>query len=55
MIANQVSPAAEFLTIAWWLGVFWGEEKLPQASMSELVERPLAKYTETVEEAARQL
>jgi hypothetical protein len=55
MIANQVSPAAEFLTIAWWLGVFWGEEKLPQASVSELVEQTLVKYTATVEEASRQV
>lgn len=38
MIANQVDMAAEFLTVAWWFGVFWGEEKLPQAVISAQVE-----------------
>jgi len=30
LIARQVEMAAEFLLVAWWLGVFWGEEKLPE-------------------------
>ncbi len=30
LIANQVEAAAEFLAMAWWLGVFWGEERLPE-------------------------
>jgi hypothetical protein len=58
MIANQVCMAAEFLTMAWWLGVFWGEEKLPkEASISEQiqVDETLAQYTKTVEEAAQLL
>jgi hypothetical protein len=38
MIANQVDMAAEFLTMAWWLGVFWGEEKFPQSVISAQVE-----------------
>ena len=63
MIASQVSAAAEFLAMIWWLGVFWGEEKLSEASiseqveemLSEQVEEMLAQYTNTVEEAARLL
>lgn len=38
MIADQVDMAAEFLTVAWWLGVFWGEEKLTRAAISVQVE-----------------
>ena len=58
MIANQVDFAAEFLVMTWWLGVFWGQEKLPkEASISEQlqVEETLAQYTNTVEETARML
>jgi hypothetical protein len=33
-IANQVAEAAEFLTVAWWLGVFWGEENPPDSPMN---------------------
>ena len=55
MIANQVAMAAEFLTMTWWLGVFWGEEKLPEAPISEQVEETLAQYANTVEETARML
>jgi len=55
MFANQVGMAAEFLVMAWWLGVFWGEEKLPEEDISKLVEETLAHYTHTVEEAARML
>jgi hypothetical protein len=57
MIANQVDMAAEFLTMAWWVGVFWGEEKLaePEAATSEQVEETVAKYTKTMEEAAQML
>jgi hypothetical protein len=63
LFAGQVAMAAEFLAMAWWLGVFWGEEKLSEASiseqveemLSEQVEEMLAQYTNTVEEAARML
>lgn len=57
MIANQVNMAAEFLTMAWWLGVFWGEEKPaePEAAISEQVEETVAKYTKNMEEAAQML
>jgi hypothetical protein len=55
LIANQVDMAAEFLSVAWWLGVFWGEEKLPQAARSaQVVEMP-RQYGETVEAVARML
>ena len=58
MIANQVCMAAEFLTMTWWLGVFWGEERLSdEAPISEQLQiaETLAQYTKTVEEAARML
>lgn len=55
MIANQIAAAAEFLAMAWWLGVFWGEEKLSEAPISEQVEKTRAHYTKTLEEAARLL
>ena len=58
MIANQVCMAAEFLVMTWWLGVFWGEEKLPkEASIIEQLQvaETLAQYTKTVEEAAHLL
>lgn len=55
LIAGQVQMAAEFLAMAWWLGVFWGEEKPPQAGRSaQIVEMP-APYRETVEAVARML
>jgi len=47
--------AAEFLSMAWWLGVFWGEEKLPEEAISEEVEETVARYRKTVEEAAQML
>jgi hypothetical protein len=57
MIANQVGMAAEFLTMAWWVGVFWGDEKLaePEDAISEQVEETVARYTKTMEEAAQML
>jgi hypothetical protein len=56
LIANQVEMAAEFLTVAWWLGVFWGEEKLPEEAISDQqVEETAARYSKTVEEAAQLL
>ena len=59
MIANQVEAAAEFLAMAWWLGVFWGEEKPEEKLVEEAtpgqVDEMVAKYIRTVEEAARQL
>jgi len=55
LIANQVETAAEFLAAAWWLGVFWGEEKLPEAATSEQAEETVAKYRKSVEAAARLL
>jgi len=55
LIANQVEMAADFLSLAWWLGVFWGEEKLPEEAISEQVEETVARYSKTVEEAAQLL
>ena len=56
LIAGQIEMAASFLSLAWWLGVFWGEEKVPEEAISEQqVEEMLAQYTETVEAAARLL
>jgi hypothetical protein len=55
LIAGQVGMAAEFLSLAWWLGVFWNEEKLPEATTPEQVEERVAKYRETVEAAIRLL
>ena len=55
MIANQVDMAAEFLTVAWWLGVFWGEEKLPEAAVPEQVKETVVRYRKNVEAAARLL
>ena len=55
LIAGQVGMAAYFLSLAWWLGVFWGDEKIPEAATPEQVEEMVAKYRKTVEEAARLL
>jgi hypothetical protein len=55
IIASQVGMAANFLSLAWWMGVFWGEEKLPEEATPEQVEEMVAKYRKTVEEAARLL
>jgi len=55
MIANQVDMAAEFLTMAWWVGVFWGEEKFPEKALPEEVKEMVARYSKTVEEAAQML
>jgi len=58
MIATQVDAAAEFLAMAWWLGVFWGEEKLeekPAEATPRQVDEMVEKYIRTVEEAARLL
>jgi len=49
LLANQVEMAAEFLSMAWWLGVFWGEEKVPEEAISEEVEETVARYRKTVE------
>ena len=48
--------AAEFLAMAWWLGVFWGEEKLPPSVISALVEEkfPPAAVSGEVEEMPSQ-
>ena len=59
-IANQVQMAAEFLSLAWWLGVFWGEEKLPEPEVvipeqSAEVEEMAEKYAKSWEAAARML
>lgn len=55
-VAGQAGMAAEFLSLAWWVGVFWGEEeKLPETATSEQIEEVLARYRETVEAAARLL
>lgn len=55
LFANQVAMAAEFLSMAWWLGVFWGEEKLAEEAISEPAEETMARYRKTVEEAAQML
>ena len=55
LIAKQVGMAADFLSLAWWLGVFWGEEKLPEEDISVQVEETVARYSKTVEEAAQLL
>jgi hypothetical protein len=55
LIAGQVDMAADFLSLAWWLGVFWGEEKPPQAAISAQVEEMPAQYEDTVEAVARLL
>jgi hypothetical protein len=55
LIAGQVGMAAYFLSLAWWVGVFWGKEKLPEAAAPEQVDEVLARYRETVEAAARLL
>lgn len=55
MIAGQVDMAAEFLTVAWWLGVFWGEEKLPQAAILAHVEEMPSQYGHTVDAVARMM
>jgi hypothetical protein len=55
LIANQVVMAAEFLTMAWWLGVFWGEEKLPEkAKPAQVAEMP-SQYGKNVELIARMM
>ena len=55
LIAGQVGMAAYFLSLAWWLGVFWGEEKVPVAVTPEQVEEIVARYRQTVDTAARLL
>jgi len=55
LIAGQVGLAAEFLLLAWWLGVFWEKKKLPEAATPEEIEVVVARYKETVEAAARLL
>jgi hypothetical protein len=55
LIAGQVGMAAYFLTLAWWLGVFWEKEKIPEAATPEEVEEVVTRYKETVEAAARLL
>ncbi|HEY7405013.1 MAG TPA: hypothetical protein VIB39_15920 [Candidatus Angelobacter sp.] len=55
LIAGQVGMAAEFLSLAWWLGVFWGEERLPKAVTYEQVGETMANYRRISEAAARLL
>jgi len=55
LIAGQVGMAAYFLSLAWWLGVLWGEKKIPEAATPEQVEEMVERYRKTVEEAARLL
>jgi hypothetical protein len=55
LIAGQVGMAAEFLSLAWWLGIFWEEEKLPEVATPAQVEEIVARYIETVEAADRLL
>lgn len=56
IMANQVEMAAEFLAMAWWLGVFWGEEKFPPTLISAQVEEkfpPAAVYGQVEEMPGR--
>ena len=58
LIANQVEMAANFLLVAWWLGVFWGEEKFPEKAISaQVVEMPSqsSQYGKTLETVARMM
>jgi hypothetical protein len=59
LVAGQAEMAVDFLSLAWWLGVFWGEEKLEEKLAEEAtpgqVDDMVAKYIRTVEEAARLL
>ncbi len=54
-IAGHVEESAEFLAMAWWLGVFWGEEKLAEheAAIPEQTKEMVAKYRKNMEAAAR--
>jgi hypothetical protein len=56
LIANQVDMAAEFLLVAWWLGVFWGEEKDQEKVISapppQMPNQP-SQYGKTLETVAR--
>jgi hypothetical protein len=56
LIANQVEMAANFLLVAWWLGVFWGEEKFPEKAISaQVAQMPnqSSQYGKTLETVAR--
>ena len=55
LIANQVDMAANFLLVAWWLGVFWGEEKLSDAVISAQVTEMPTQYRNNVEAVARMM
>jgi hypothetical protein len=55
MIANQVGAAADFLSLAWWLGVFWGKEKLPERGIPAQVAEMPPQYAQTVEAVARMM
>jgi len=55
LIANQVDMAANFLLVAWWLGVFWGEEKLSDAVISPQVTVMPTQYRNNVEAVARMM
>jgi len=55
LIANQVEMAAEFLLVAWWLGVFWGEEKRSEAVISAQVTEMPTQYRNNVEAVARMM
>jgi hypothetical protein len=56
LIGNQIRMAAEFLLVAWWLGVFWGEEKFPEKAISaQVAQMPnqSSQYGKTLETVAR--
>jgi len=55
LIANQVDMAANFLLVAWWLGVFWGEEKPSDAVISAQVTEMPTQYRNNVEAVARMM
>src|SRR6478672_1237123 len=56
LIGNQIRMAAEFLLVAWWLGVFWGEEKDQEKVISaqppQMPNQP-SQYGKTLETVAR--
>jgi len=42
--------------VAWWLGVFWGEEKFPEAVISTQVTPQMpTQYRKTLETVARMM
>jgi hypothetical protein len=55
LIGNQIGMAAEFLAMAWWLGVFWDEEKILEPVISAQVTEMPTQYRNNVEAVARMM